>query len=99
MSEAKHTPGPWKTFDDPKSNYGVQVNADNAVKAKKVVCRVGGPDRDANARLIAAAPDMLAALKEGAQCLEDVARDEGGWAWEEVLDGMRTAIAKATGEA
>ena len=59
---SKHTPGTWHAMDDiggsisvqseiPKSNGGV---AD-------AVCY--GPNREANARLIAAAPDLLATLQ------------------------------------
>ena len=54
------TPGPWVTIKNPNSNYGLEIHADVKVKAKRVVCRVAGPDRVANARLIEAAPDLLA---------------------------------------
>jgi len=60
---SKHTPGPWKV------KYGI-----NVFGGKRSVANCGGytsntsPDNDlaeneANARLIAAAPDMLAMLK------------------------------------
>jgi hypothetical protein len=60
---SQFTPGPWKPHDNPNSNYGLEVVANNAIKAKRVVCRIGGPAREANAHLIAAAPEMYAALK------------------------------------
>ena len=58
-----HTPGPWSVHSNPTSNYGVEVVAPSAIKAKRVVCRVGGPDREANARVLAVAPKMLNALE------------------------------------
>lgn len=56
---SKPTAGPWTVFNNPTSNYGLEVRADVPVKAKKVVCRLGGPDREANARLIAEAGTVL----------------------------------------
>lgn len=48
----------------------------------------------ANARLIAAAPDMLAALKETTALLERICIEEGQWP-EEIIDAAHAAIAKA----
>lgn len=53
MSEAKHTPGPWIA--------GMKVI--KAVGGNVVVRSAGSPMSVADAYLIAAAPDMLAALK------------------------------------
>ena len=50
------------------------------------------------ANLIAAAPELLEALNQTVQCLEDVATLKGGWAWEEVVTEARAAIAKAKGD-
>ena len=52
---SKPTRGPWTIFDNPSGNYGLEIRALVKVKARKVVCRLGGPDREANARLIAEA--------------------------------------------
>lgn len=54
---AKHTPGPWKTI---KSRHGrgylcVQIGADEMYTTLEM--------KPADARVMAAAPDMLAALK------------------------------------
>ena len=77
----KHTPGPWHVSN------GVQIRS-----AKHQICKVwmmrNGED-NANARLIAAAPDMLAALKD---CREALRRS--GAAGE--LAVVDAAIAKAT---
>jgi len=66
----KHTPGPWYVAaNDALGRRGQEhahhtVHADNGVP----VCRMGGnttahTDTRANARLIAAAPELLAALR------------------------------------
>lgn len=87
MSE-KHTPGPWKAVN---GHYIVDVRAN-----KQSI--IGEGMRLADARLIAAAPDMLAALDRAVQDIDS------GWAedadtrfpW---LASARAAIAKAEGSA
>jgi hypothetical protein len=65
VSETKHTPGPWQAEqDDVPYDGGFEtwcVNADGAG-----ICMMDCPkdDMEANARLIAAAPDLLEALEE-----------------------------------
>jgi hypothetical protein len=65
VSEAKHTPGPWRAGFQDEMSRSVEMN----VRAEGVdgqpwvaICRCnfGGIDIEANARLIAAAPDLLA---------------------------------------
>ncbi len=70
----EHTPGPWEIVRD-GDNYDKQLNEDFLcsicdTKQEFYICRVwedAGEEREeseANARLIAAAPDMLAMLEE-----------------------------------
>jgi hypothetical protein len=56
------------------------------------------PEAVANARLIAAAPELLAALKEAVEDLEQTLRWSEGWECSEddLLGNARAAIAKAT---
>lgn len=83
MIESKHSPTPWK-------HMGYQVEDANG----QVIILVGVSDRiphvvaEANAGLIAAAPELLAALEE------IVARNEIQHWFN--LDQARAAIAKAT---
>lgn len=73
MSEPKHTPGPWQVLIDPTdewpkivagSNTGTIVaNVNSESFSFGVADLVEMPAR-ANARLIAASPDMLTALKK-----------------------------------
>lgn len=62
-SAVKHTPGPWITFQ-PRGDGSVPVRTDGL---GLTICYVHDGaicDAIANARLIAAAPDLLAALKD-----------------------------------
>ena len=69
MSKFKGTPGPWTTFDPPLWGDGnnVMIFADDNDENEEV-CEVYQQTidgkRDANIRLITAAPDLLAALIE-----------------------------------
>ena len=52
-----HTPGPWD-YEIPETGDNIVVDSEGAFVAQ-VSCR-----EDSNTRLIAAAPDLLAALRE-----------------------------------
>lgn len=95
---SKHTPGPWVAQIDKHIKRGrkplprmalVMVGGGQAID-----CTYSGVDFEesaANARLIAAAPEMLEALKAALGFLED----EGVLG--DLPDEMRAAIAKAEG--
>ncbi len=103
MVDVKNTPGPWKA-ERPngmiKTENGVLVGmayGDNP--------ECNEDDRQiANARLMAAAPDLLAALKDADDALEDlrVPASAGPNRFErvvlDVLVKIRAAIAKAEGK-
>jgi hypothetical protein len=38
------------------------------------------------------------ALRQTADCLEDIMTDKGGWAWEEILQEARAALAADAGK-
>ena len=69
MNEAKHTPGPWTacftTLDREIQDFHISGSRDGSALP---VCDARGagfaPELEANAHLISAAPEMLAALKE-----------------------------------
>ena len=91
MSESEHTPGPWHVGD--QIDGCDQINAHEWIGLASVVTRMDDADNDcedgiANARLIAAAPDMYEALKEAVlqqghglvnlrQCRDAIAKAEG----------------------
>jgi hypothetical protein len=95
---SKHTPGPW-TWQEGDGNEMPKL-----IAGDKEVCNFGDdttyypskgePPNDADARLIAAAPELLEALRhiEGV-ALADEPRDLPG-----IVQTARAAIAKATGE-
>lgn len=91
---SQHTPGPWYVTPDACAVYekdGLGYRADT-------ICHiVGHPFTRANARLIAAAPDMLAALERAADELDSI-MDWHGIGHPAVLRDARAAIAKARGE-
>jgi hypothetical protein len=93
----EHTKGPWVATGD---NFVVSYSGNGKAVAN---CYEDTPDHRegecaANARLIAAAPDLLAALKELHQAVGEAAIDNEPNEW--VLAAHRaafTAIAKAEG--
>lgn len=94
-----HTPGPWNyrqvkrhTDEHPSGLYGFIVNdATNTQVAEAFPLPHPVAVNEANARLIAAAPDLLAALKFVQPFLRHVAEENSS------VDRMvRAAIAKAT---
>lgn len=84
---AGHTPGPW-SFDGPLSSI-IVWGAEPDIR----VCFMtsDGPAK-ANARLIAAAPDLLEALRAF------IAEADAGHVTIETDKAARAAIARATGE-
>ena len=97
MNETKHTQGPW-TIHDGGMNMGWKIVADNEPKCRKNIASCGGQLRDGNAQLIAAAPDMLAALEAASAAM---LTGDGDWSHEETeaYDIIDAAIAKAKGGA
>ena len=90
MSNAKHTPGPWVTTPEPN---GIEWGVD-AGKWGIATCAAepGDGTTEANARLIASAPDLLAALSD----LLAIEGLEGDRRF--ALNKAFSAIAKARGE-
>lgn len=84
----QHTPGPWKV----RLNQDCTFSLFGENGKKILISNAGLINREANARLIAAAPDLLEALIDCRLAL-DLAHANGELA---VVDA---AIAKATGSA
>ena len=94
MTGAKHTPGPWVPEDGGGKGSWIksEVNGEWAALA----CGSDDLTAEANADLIAAAPDLLKALKYiVAECDEDMDDDYNPHA--APLANARAAIAKAEG--
>ena len=99
MSEARHTPGPWYAeVGDPKvpgmtPGYDVWHHTGIGQIARVRPGLEPDPTAEANARLIAAAPDLLAACKVLMGVFEDA-----GLTDTREYDQARRAVARATGD-
>jgi hypothetical protein len=99
MSTHTHTPGPWRI--DGKTRFGdYTIAAGESVRTCEFIAKT---QSEANARLIAAAPELLSALKGAASAIsralpflpaDTEAHFSGEW-----LAEIREAIAKAEGNA
>jgi hypothetical protein len=94
----KHTPGPWKASD----RFPGVILDDHAIPRQLAsVAILSDSEQDANARLIAAAPDLLEQLKNILARFENCARIHGNtedWVIDAATEKARAVIAKATGE-
>lgn len=90
----QHTPGPWSVEIDHHNNVPefIRVYADGEMyDLASVLCDETG-NATANARLISAAPDLLAAIEGLLNALPSATTHPA-------IKAARAAIAKATGEA
>ncbi len=102
MTKPKHTPGPWKHDDI----YGLIVTQDGAEIAACHAGRTGGKSETVpNARLIAAAPELLEALKQllddysdATDCCDPNCDCEGNDSKKRLAKLATAAIAKAEGK-
>ena len=82
MEQTKHTPGPWKAVKsatehiDNEPDY--DVFADHAEPGLKLPCICVGPNAEANAALVASAPDLLEALYQSYEVLSGILEDTDG---------------------
>ncbi len=98
----KHTPGPWKARDCFTNGQPVEYAIETR-DAWLASVHITGPkngfdceEAEANARLIAAAPELLEALKKVLPLVESLVLD--GEPYMNEQEEARDAIAKATGE-
>lgn len=93
---SKHTPGPWKASTQPQPN-GCPIIGARGLMVAMLAHSVNEPDQKetalANAALIAAAPQLLAALRG----MVDSYEREGHRSKNPALIAARAAIAKAEG--
>lgn len=90
---SQHTPGPWSINDWPQANTDIAIGAVGTPLIARIPLRhVSINEQKANARLIAAAPDLLAALL---MVLDDPNALDGR---PRTAEFVREAIAKAEGQ-
>jgi len=88
---SKHTSGPWTQGKTTPQN----VSAGSALICRTFARSRAGDEDRANARLIAAAPDLLAMLVEAHDIIDAIGQPETA----KVAARMRATIAQAKGEA
>ena len=105
MSNSKHTPGPWVVH--PTAHHPAVRSVGTSDTGPRRICTVGSmngnPVDKKNARLIAAAPDMLAALQGYVDAFEHhlITNTNGARDFDftgHIAAQARAAIAKATGD-
>jgi hypothetical protein len=89
----QHTPGPWGCDWTSHHSHDYRLQQPNGAPLRLVVEANDHNEQRANARLIAAAPDLLAALEVVREYM-DHAADQ--FSYEDIVQ-IRAAIAKATG--
>ena len=97
MSTAKHTPGKWEVGDQ-GDDLTIYPPDSHAGFIAKVSSRKSTEEAGANARLIAAAPDLLAACKAAMGPARMDEWEHAGSVRHNALQELSTAIAKASGE-
>ena len=91
-NDTKHTPGPWKLTEHDERSARIESRLEFIARIEGIDW--GSEECKANARLIAAAPDLLEALKNLLWQHDNNAGQLCGMA----LQDARAAIAKAEGE-
>ena len=102
MSEIKHTPGPWHAILT-RAGFYIQAEYHVIVDTADQNGWYGTIDSEANARLIAAAPELLGALEYMLSGWRYIQQDPKhreiyGVGWERAQRLAEAAIAKAKGE-
>lgn len=104
MEKQQHTPGPWgwSHREIHSGDYSTQVYDANEKEIATIAWypvrqnNITTTSREANARLIAAAPDLLEALEMCTKAMASVLPDFNPYD-QAAYDKARAAIAKATG--
>jgi hypothetical protein len=91
IDDGGHTAGPWFVSNEDGEVYSVTNH-------RTIAMVLQAEDFDANARLIAAAPDLLEALKEATLALDGLTKGEGVFKpIEQTIKVAQAAIAAAEG--
>lgn len=99
MPEIKHTPGPWEFLGNPEEEQcrvrqTASVRMGDGYYVEHTICLE--VSTTANAKLIAAAPELLEALLEAAEIFQGLGVQGGSRTALEQAAQMRAVITKAT---
>jgi len=96
----QHTPGPWVVFEHAFQGPFVVSEARAVAQVVHGGLMPMTPEEEANARLLAAAPALLEALKDAVDFIVDIGSTIAAEASvDEMVADFRAAITSATGEA
>ena len=84
---SKHTPGPWQVKEGYEKDSGLRLHL--VVFGTSIVAECYGINSNANARLIAVAPELLEMLQKAVKF---------GGLFPDLVEEAQTIIAKATGD-
>lgn len=113
MTKAHHTPGPWTVNHDDGESVGILGNNGNNARGQQYVAAIqyseaaqkqylpnipSHEQAKANARLIAAAPELLQSLELLLNLAEFDCMDDKSNEWRNEMICARSAAAKAKGE-
>jgi hypothetical protein len=104
MNRSKHAPGPWRATKPGGAVFDAKERIVAQVVRRPTVVPSPHEERVANARLIAAAPDLLNACGMAQRLIEDMARVVGKRAlrdyafFNDALIALRKAVDKAFGQ-
>lgn len=99
----QHTPGPWRSSVEREPGIFAQsyrITANDAMGYERMIARQPtglGADDEANAHLIAAAPDLLAACRAAEAWIVQMERSGAITQTREPIATLRAAIAKTEG--
>ena len=97
----QHTPAPWEWAENYNGLTGPDQEEVLTYQTYEGMWLSFGVSQEANARLIAAAPDLLEALQDmlsGWKYIRETHGDLYGVGWDRAQEKAEKAIAKATGE-
>jgi hypothetical protein len=98
MTQTAHTPGPWRVFDA-FTDLEIVTDRPTANETESIVQFKGQPNANANARLMAAAPELFDALEDFFNIMHDYQSSVRKGYVTHAMDMARAAIAKAKGGA
>jgi hypothetical protein len=104
MNRSKHSPGPWRSTEPGGAVLDAKKRVVAHVARRPTVVPAPGEERVANARLIAAAPDLLKACAMAQRLIEDMSRFVGKMAlrdyalFDDAPIALRNAVDKAFGQ-
>jgi len=102
MTEAKHTPGPWKLGEDGHMIYGTNPRGHIAsvyhnIKGNMIASDDECKQAHSNARLIAAAPELRLTLEEFVNVIDGFNSKQPNPLFDSMIKRGRAMLAKAEG--